>query len=136
MIIRELATASYLLGVVANSLRCFMPDPLRQSWRLQSFDDFWPVYLAEHRHPLTRQMHVAGTLLGLFLVCASLFAGPALALLGIAVGYALAWIAHFQVEGNRPATFGHPLWSLRGDLKMTALFVSGRLDAELKRHKL
>ena len=118
------------------SLRCCMQDPLRQSWKLRSFDDFWPVYLAEHRHPLTRQMHVAGTLLAVFLLGASLFAGPALALVGIAVGYALAWIAHFQVEGNRPATFSHPLWSLLGDLKMTALFVSGRLDGELKRYKL
>ena len=112
-------------------------DPsLYKSWKLRSFGDFWPLYLAEHRKPLTRHLHVAGTLLAVVLLFSALFAGPALALVGIATGYALAWIAHFQVEGNRPATFSHPLWSLLGDLKMTVLFLSGRLDGELRRFGL
>ena len=34
------------------------------------------------------------------------------------VGYGFAWVGHFFVEGNKPATFKHPLWSLRGDLVM------------------
>lgn len=117
-------------------LRWFMPDPLYQSWKVHSFADFWPLYLAEHRRPLTRQMHVAGTLSAMLLLLASLFGGPGLALVGIGVGYALAWLAHFQVEGNRPATFSHPWWSLLGDLRMTALFLSRRLDGELKRFGL
>lgn len=110
------------------------PSRLRDVWNVRSFTEFWPLYLREHSQPLTRRIHVLGTLTGLALLIASFFGGPVLALVGIGVGYTLAWIAHFQVEGNRPATFSHPLWSLWGDLRMTALFVSGRLDAELRRH--
>ncbi len=110
--------------------------PLRAAWKMRSFAEFWPYYLREHSRPATRQIHVAGTVSGLALVAASFFGGPMLALIGVAVGYALAWIAHFQVERNRPATFSHPLWSLLSDLKMTGLFLSGRLDAELRRHRI
>jgi hypothetical protein len=111
-------------------------DPLRTAWRVGSFAEFWPYYLREHAQPLTRRLHVIGTLIGLALLIAAFFGGPMLALVGIMVGYALAWIAHFQVEGNRPATFSHPLWSLRGDLKMTWLYVTRRLDGELRQHRI
>ncbi|WWC67562.1 uncharacterized protein I206_101471 [Kwoniella pini CBS 10737] len=40
-------------------------------------------------------------------------------LLGGVVGaYAFAWISHFFIEKNKPATFKYPIWSLRGDIKM------------------
>jgi hypothetical protein len=46
--------------------------------------------------------------------------------------YALAWIGHFFVEHNRPATFAHPLWSWLADQKMAGMMVVGKMGDEAK----
>jgi len=50
------------------------------------------------------------------------------------VGYAFAWYAHFFVEHNRPATFGHPFYSLVADYRMLFLMMAGRMDNEVAKH--
>ena len=45
---------------------------------------------------------------------------------GIVFAYACAWVGHFVVEKNRPATFTYPLWSLAGDFRMWSEMVRGR----------
>ena len=47
------------------------------------------------------------------------------------VGYAFAWYAHFFVEHNKPATFGHPFYSLFADYRMLFLMMAGRMDDEV-----
>lgn len=48
-------------------------------------------------------------------------------------GYAAAWLAHFFIEHNRPATFKHPLWSFISDYKMVGLMLLGKMDKEVAR---
>jgi hypothetical protein len=99
----------------------------------RSFADFWPYYLAEHSRPATRTLHAVGTIVSTMLIIVLLGARAWFwLLLPFVIGYGCAWIGHFFVEHNRPATFQHPLWSFMGDYKMLALMLTGRLDAELK----
>ena len=102
--------------------------------KYHSFNEFWSFYLGEHQHPLNRRLHVVGT--GLLLVVALMVvvseAYSYFALLPF-IGYGFAWVGHFFVEKNRPATFTYPLWSLVADFKMFLFAVTGRLGDELKR---
>lgn len=102
--------------------------------RFARFEDFWPYYLSQHRHRQCQRLHVIGTSLAIVLVLgAALTRHYGLLLAAPVVGYGLAWLGHFYFEKNRPAAFEHPLWSLRGDLRMLWLTYTGRLPAELAR---
>jgi hypothetical protein len=102
--------------------------------RLESYAEFWPYYVAEHRRPATRRLHFAGTTAGLLcLAAAVLTLNPWWLPAALVAGYGPAWLAHALVERNRPATFTHPLWSLMGDFHMYALMWRGRMAAEVER---
>jgi len=105
--------------------------------KIGSYAEFWPVYLGAHRRPGTRRLHILGTGLGLLLLAgAALAADWRLIPAAVVIGYACAWAGHFFIEGNKPATFGHPLWSLVSDFRLFALALSGRLDGELRKHNV
>ncbi|MCD7036681.1 DUF962 domain-containing protein [Metabacillus sp. GX 13764] len=104
--------------------------------KFHSFEEFWPFYLSQHSKKSTRTWHFVGT----SFVFVFLLAGIAtfqfwLVLLAPVTAYLLAWISHFFIEGNKPATFGHPFWSLGADFKMYGYMLTGRLDDEIKNQK-
>lgn len=95
---------------------------------MKSFAEFWPFYLKEHSHPANRRLHFVGTLLVHLILIYSLVTQQWMLLWALPVlGYSFAWVGHFIVEKNRPATFTHPLWSLAGDFKMFYLMLFGKL---------
>jgi hypothetical protein len=97
-----------------------------------AYDDFWRFYLRAHADPHLRSWHYFGTALAL---CA-LFGlaatqSPGFFVLAVVGGYGPAWIGHFFIAGNHPATFSHPLWSLISDFRMFWLWITGNLEKEL-----
>ncbi len=95
--------------------------------RFETFRDFYPFYLGEHRNAACRRLHVIGSALVLVaLVTAIAARSPWLLLLMPLIGYGFAWIGHFAFEKNRLATFTYPLWSLMGDWVMFAEVVTRR----------
>ena len=102
-----------------------------------TYREFWPQYLALHADRRSRALHYAGTLgAAAALVLAAVEQDWRWLLAVPAVGYAPAWLGHVMFEGNRPATFGHPLWSLFSDIRMLALLLTGRLAGEIARLQL
>jgi hypothetical protein len=100
----------------------------------RSFHQFWTFYVLAHRQPLTRNLHTVGTLTGWLLLAAGVvLRRPWFVLAALVVPYAFAWFSHFFVEHNRPATFGHPLWSWLADQKMVAMVIGGKMDEEVQR---
>ena len=96
--------------------------------QFDSYEDFYRYYLTQHADARNRGLHAAGTAIGLA-TAAYLLATkrPLRALLGLPVAYGLAWAGHFLVEGNKPATFGHPLWSFISDYRMIYDMARGKL---------
>lgn len=101
---------------------------------IQSFEDFWPYYVRAHRNPYNRALHYVGTSCAIGCVAAGVATwNPLWFVAAPIVGYGFAWTGHYLLEGNRPATFGHPFYSLRGDYKMLGLALRGKMAAEVAR---
>lgn len=106
-----------------------------QDGRIQSFQEFWPFYLGEHSKAGTRWLHFVGSTLGLgWLAWALIDRNPLWILAALGTGYAFAWVSHFGIEKNRPATFTYPLWSFAADWKMWFFMLTGRIRGEIERH--
>jgi len=98
-----------------------------------AFEEFWPFYVGQHLRSGTRLLHFGGTTLGLLCLARAIAADEPVFLWGLVASYGLAWIGHFFIEKNRPATFQYPVWSLLGDLKMYGLMWRGKMTAEVGR---
>ena len=69
----------------------------------ESFADFYPFYLAEHAHPVSRRLDFAGSSVALVLLGTALATQePWLILLALVQGYAFALVGHFRLEHHRP----------------------------------
>jgi hypothetical protein len=102
--------------------------------RYQNLQEFWPYYVSEHKQPLTRQLHFIGnTNLFFWLLLGLLMRRKSLVVWAVVSSYALAWIGHFWVERNRPATFQYPIMSAICDMVMYYKMWRGEMDTEVEK---
>ncbi len=103
--------------------------------KYRTLEEFWPYYVNEHKKPLTRQLHFVGnTNLFLWLLLALLRRSFKLVLVAVVSSYLIAWIGHFFVERNMPATFKYPIKSAICNMIMYFKMWSGKMDAEVAKH--
>ena len=106
---------------------------MAQSARIATYREFWPYYLRQHAKPETRHWHIVATGAASVLLVAALVTFSYELFLGaFLAGYGPAWIAHFAIEKNRPATFRYPVWSLVSDYRMAGAWLTGQLGHELR----
>ena len=95
--------------------------------RYTNFKDFYPYYLSEHSHKTTKLLHFIGTSISLYFLFNFFrtfdFVYIILSLLS---GYGFAWVSHFFIEKNKPATFKYPFYSFIGDHLMFVEIIMGK----------
>jgi hypothetical protein len=95
--------------------------------RYTNFNDFYPYYLSEHSNKTTKLLHFIGTTIAIYLYARFFMTFNFMYLLySLLAGYGFAWIGHFFVEKNKPATFKYPFWSFIGDHKMYFEILQGK----------
>jgi len=102
--------------------------------QIRSFAEFWPYYVRQHSRPATRLLHAIGSIVAVILFGVAFAVNLWILIAVPLVGYAFAWYAHFFVEHNKPATFGHPFYSLIADYRMLFLMMAGRMEREVAQH--
>lgn len=101
--------------------------------KYKSFWSFYPYYLTEHGDAKNRVLHFIGTGLIIVLLIAGIVSGKWWLIAIIPVcGYGFAWVGHFFIEKNRPATFTYPLYSLGSDFVMFWHILTGQINRKLK----
>jgi hypothetical protein len=99
-----------------------------------SFAEFWPYYVLEHENPINRALHFIGTTASLISTAKAIRRRSLKQLLkGPIYGYGAAWIGHFFVEGNKPASFSYPLWSFLADHVMWWKTLRGQMGEEVEK---
>ena len=97
-----------------------------------SLADFYPFYLCEHSLPITKLFHFVATFnVSLFLLMVLRAKATSTKLriffFGLVQAYGLAWISHFFVEKNKPATFKYPVYSFFSDWMMFKDALTGKV---------
>lgn len=105
-----------------------------QKARYTSLKEFWPFYLNEHAHRSNRVLHFIGSSLGLVILAVAILSTKYILIVPALVsGYAFAWIGHFFIEKNRPATFTYPVKSFISDWRMWYCTFMDKTEAEMQR---
>jgi len=101
---------------------------------IRSFAEFWPYYVRAHSRFATRLVHAIGSVMAIVAVGLALSINLWFLAAAPLIGYGFAWFSHFYLEHNRPATFGHPFFSLLADYRMLFLMMAGRMDDEVHKY--
>lgn len=102
--------------------------------KIARYSDFWTFYLSQHSHPRTRYWHFFGTSVFFGLLIVAIYtANYWLVIPALLSFYGPAWVAHFVIEGNRPASWTHPTWSFFSDVRMLVYWLTGSLSREYRR---
>ena len=80
-----------------------------------------------HKNKYNKLLHFIGTWLSLVFILLMIFSGePKYLFYALLSGYSWAWVGHFFIEKNKPATFKYPFYSFIGDWRMFREILQGK----------
>lgn len=95
--------------------------------KYKTLKEFYPYYLTEHSDKTTKLFHFIGTALSIFFIVRLVITlQPINFVFALLSGYGFAWVSHFFVEKNKPATFTYPFYSLLSDYMMFWEILKGK----------
>lgn len=104
--------------------------------KYKTFWSFYYYYLTEHGDKTNRVLHFIGTGLVIVLLIAGIILQKWWLFAVIPFcGYGFAWVGHYFIEKNRPATFTYPLYSLGSDFVMFWHILTGQLPKKIAEAK-
>ena len=103
----------------------------------KTYEEFYPYYLSQHRHPFNRKLHF----LGFVAFFGSLFyAIWYMSLYHLIVcPFSLLifpFVGHYVVEKNKPLVFKYPKWTLQADFRLAYLVMLKKINEELEKYKI
>ncbi len=102
----------------------------------KDFRSFYPYYLTEHSDSTNRLLHFIGTFLLIVSLVLGFVTGNWLFFILVPVlGYGFAWVGHFFIEKNKPATFTYPIYSLASDFVMFWHTITGQIGKKMEEAK-
>ena len=91
--------------------------------RPPTFEEFYVAYLAQHRHPANRALHLFAKFAMAALLVVAIVDRNWLALAAVPfAGVLPCWLGHLLVEHNRPTSWTRPAASLLGTLRAGLTF--------------
>lgn len=91
-----------------------------------TFDEFYVAYLAQHRHPANRALHLFAKFAMVALLVMAIVDRNWLALIAVPfAGVLPCWLGHRFVEHNQPTSWSRPEASLLGTLRSRFMFRRG-----------
>ena len=127
------AVVVHYISTLYPSSSKLQPNCNAKPQAFESFADFYPFYLCEHDLAITKLFHFVATfnvsVLILMLFNAKAASTKIRILIFVTVqAYGLAWISHFFLEKNKPATFKYPIYSFFGDWMMFKDALMGKVS--------
>ena len=92
-----------------------------------NFKDFYPYYIQQHKNKYTKLLHFIGIWLFILFIFNLIYSHEIINLLyAFLAAYGFAWLGHYFIEKNKPATFSYPFYSFLGDCLMFMEILKGK----------
>lgn len=113
------STSSNKLLTFSTLLNTYWLIDMKENKEYKTLMEFYPYYLTEHSNFTNRVLHFFGTGIVISLLIFGIVSQHYKLLFFMPLaGYGFAWVGHFMIEKNKPATFKYPFFSLASDFIM------------------